>query len=309
MTPPSYRVGSATITKIQEMTVDALAADQLYVGIDPAVAKEQASRWGAGSVDPASGHLKLGFHSWLVQTPSHTVLVDTGAGAEKERPSSPMFGNLHEPFLARLRTAGAGPEDIDAVLHTHLHVDHVGWNTFKSGDRWVPTFPNAQYLFSAREHAYVRSISQNDGADEAVKAAAGLGPMHIRPTVDFYPDSVLPVVEAGLTREIDVAGSEVLEGFTYHSTPGHSIDHGSISFVSEGERAFFWGDVVHHPIQFALPTWNSVFCEFPDAAIRSRAWAVAHAAESQSLVFATHLAETSVGRVSGTPGDFRWDFV
>ncbi len=304
----SYRVGNATISKIQEMTVDALSASELYAGIDQAVADEQIAKWNEASVDKGNGHLKLGFHAWLVKTTSRTVLIDTGAGAGKERPSSPMFGHLHEPFLARLQSLGTSPAEVDVVLHTHLHVDHVGWNTYKSGDRWVPTFPNAQHLLSAREHAYVKSTVEKDGGHEAIRTAAGLGQMAHLPAVDFYQDSLLPVIEAGMTREIEVDGSEVIEGFTYHPLPGHSIDHAGISFVSEGERAFFWGDVVHHPIQFALPTWNSVFCEFPDAAVQARAWAISHAAETQSLVFATHLPDTSIGRVSRKADGFHWEF-
>ena len=304
----SYKVGNATISKVQEMTVDSISASKLYVDADQAVADEQIARWDEASVDKATGHLKLGFHAWLVKTPSRTILIDTGAGADKERPSSPMFDHLHEPFLARLQALGTSPAEVDTVLHTHLHVDHVGWNTYKSGHRWVPTFPNAKHLFSAREHAYVRSIAEEDSAHDAIRTDAGLGRMAHLPAVDFYRDSLQPIIDAGMTREIEVNGSEVLEGFTYHPLPGHSVDHAGISFLSEGERAFFWGDVVHHPIQFALPAWNSTFCEFPDAAVRARAWAMAHAAETRSLVFATHLPDTSVGRVSREADGFHWQF-
>ena len=304
----SYRVGNATVSKIQEMTVDSLSAGELYVGIDQAAADAEAAKWVPDSVDGTTGHLKLGFHAWLVQTPSRTILVDTGAGAEKERPSSPMFGHLHEPFLAHLQAAGTSAEEIDVVLHTHLHLDHVGWNTFKSDEQWLPTFPNARHFFSAREHAYVKSIADKDGKDIGLRGEVGLGDMATLPTVDFYNDSLLPVIAAGLTQEIEVDENEVLEGFTYHSMPGHSIDHAGISLISEGERAFFWGDVVHHPIQFAFPAWNSTFCEFPEAAVRARAWAMSYAAENRSLVFATHLPHTSVGHVFQHGDAFRWKY-
>ncbi len=305
----TYRVGSAIITKIEELTIDAFSASQLFVQADQAVADEQAKNWGAGSIDPSTGNLRLGFHSWLLQTPTQTVLIDTGVGADKERPNLEIFGHLHETFLARLREVGVTPDDVDLVLHTHLHVDHVGWNTHNVGGQWVPTFPKATHVFSSREYDYVKSISEKSGRDTAMRNALQLGRMQVLPIVDFYADSLLPVILHGQGRMIEINGRQTLDGFAFHSTPGHSIDHASISFISEGEEAFFWGDVMHSPIQFAVPTWNSVFCEFPDAATRSRAWAVAHASASHVTVFTTHFAESSVGKVRTTPSGYTWEFM
>jgi glyoxylase-like metal-dependent hydrolase (beta-lactamase superfamily II) len=106
-----------------------------------------------------------------------------------------------------------------------------------------------------------------------------------------------------------VDGTEVVEGFSFLPSPGHSIDHACISFNSRGEQALFWGDVTHHPLQFVRPDWNSVFCEFPDAARKARRWAINHAAETNALVFTTHFAESSAGRVSREGGRFTWHFV
>ena len=303
-----YLVGDAVITKVAELTLDAVPAGYLYPGSDPTAAEAEGRRLDPGSVDARTGLLRLGVHAWLVRTPTRTVLVDTASGNGKTRLRSPAFDQLAEPFLERLKTAGASPEQVDAVLHTHLHVDHVGWNTQRTDGRWVPTFPNARYLFSRRENAYLTALAAGSDAAEAIRAEAGLGPMAALPDFDFYADSIAPVIEAKLAREVGVDGTEVEPGFRYLPSPGHSIDHACIGFTSRGEHALFWGDVMHSPLQFAQPDWNSVYCEFPDAAREARRWATGHAADTGALVLTTHFAGSSAGRVSRTDGGFAWRF-
>ena len=306
--PSVYHVGNAIITRLPELALEGVDAHVLYPGSDPAVAKAEGRRFGPGSVDPQTGLLRQSVHAWLVRTPSQVILVDTATGNGKDRPGMPMFDHLNEPFLERLRVAGTRPEEVDAVLHTHLHVDHVGWNTRKVDGRWVPTFPNAQTIFSGRERAYSAALAAGDGSEATIRAEAGLGRMVREPARGVYEDSVLPVIEAGLAREVVVDGTEVIEGFRVLPSPGHSIDHASISFTSQGEQALFWGDVMHHPLQFARPDWNSVYCEFPDAATKARHWAMAHAADTNALVLTTHFAESSAGRVSRDGNQFTWRF-
>jgi glyoxylase-like metal-dependent hydrolase (beta-lactamase superfamily II) len=303
-----YRVGDATITKISELTLEGIPASYLYPGSDPVAAEAAGRDLDPASIDPLTGLLRLGVHAWLVHTPAQVILVDTASGNDKTRSGSPAFNQLNEPFLARLKAAGASPEEVDVVLHTHLHVDHVGWNTHRVDGRWIPTFPKARHVFSGRERAYLAALAMGGDAGEAIRAEAKLGPMAALPDFEFFQDSIVPVIEAGLAREIAVDGTEVMEGFSYLPSPGHSIDHACISFVSQGERALFWGDVMHNPIQFAQPDWNSVYCEFPDAARQARRWAVAHAADTDSLVFTTHFAGSSVGRVSRDDGRLTWRF-
>ncbi|CCE05360.1 Beta-lactamase domain protein [Bradyrhizobium sp. STM 3843] len=305
----TYRVGDATVTKLFELALDGVDASFLYPGADAASVARERAAFGPGSVDASTGLLRQSIHSWLVQTPERVILIDTATGNDKERPSVPIFHRLNEPFLERLKAAGVAPEDVDFVLMTHLHADHVGWNTRLVGGRWVPTFPNAQYVFSGRERAYQAALSAQDGSDAVIRDAAKLGPMTHPPLAGVYEDSVLPIIEAGLAREIVVDGSEVVDGFRYLPSAGHSIDHACISFTSRGERALFWGDVMHHPLQVARPDWNSVYCEFPQAAQASRRWAMNHAAETQSLVFTTHFAESSAGRISRDRDRFAWQFV
>ena len=175
--------------------------------------------------------------------------------------------------------------------------------------RWRPAFPNARYIFSGRERAYIAAVSAADGLGAAIRAEANLGQMACLPDAEFYWDSIVPVVDAGQAREIVVDGTEVVQGFSYLPSPGHSVDHACISFASRGERALFWGDVMHHPLQFAQLGWNSVYCEFPDAARGARRWAAGHAADTGSLVFTTHFAGSSAGRVSRDGDRFAWTFI
>ena len=304
-----HRVGNATIVKIAELTLDSIPAGYLYPDSDPALAEAEGRKLDSASIDPQTGLLRLGVHAWLVRTPTRTVLVDTASGNDKTRTGSPAFNQLHEPFLARLQAVDTRPEEVDAVLHTHLHVDQVGWNTQWLNQRWVPTFPKARYIFSARERAYLEALATDEDAAERIRSEAKLGPMMCLPDFEFYQDSIAPVVEGGLTHEIVVNGTEVEAGFRYLPSPGHSIDHACIAFTSEGEHALFWGDVMHSPMQFAQPVWHSVYCEFPEAARKSRQWAASYAADTDALVLTTHFAGSSAGRVSRTDGGFRWVFV
>jgi glyoxylase-like metal-dependent hydrolase (beta-lactamase superfamily II) len=310
----AHRVGDATVIKIPELSLDASDPGFFYPGhVDVAVAVEETRKLWPGSVDAQTGLLRQSIHTWLVRTPSQVILVDTGAGNDKDRPKVPSMNHLNVPFLDRLQAAGVRPDEVDLVLLTHLHVDHVGWNTRKVDGRWVLTFPNARYIFSARERAYFAALAASDGSDAAIREQAKLGVMPHPEILEIYEgvyeDSVLPVIEAALAREIVVDGTEVAQGISFLPVPGHSIDHACIRFSSQGEHALFWGDVMHHPLQFVRPDWNSVFCEFPDAARKSRRWAMNHAAETNALVFTTHFTESSAGRVSREGDRFTWHFV
>lgn len=305
-----FRIGDAIVTRISELDLDGVDPAFLFPDADPVTVTMVADALSAGSYDAATKTLRQSIHTWLVQIDGWTVLIDTATGNDKERPTMPVLDHLHTPYLERLAKAGVRPEAVDAVLMTHVHADHVGWNTRLRDGAWVPTFPNARYYLSAIEADYGAAINAADGvAAKALRDAAKLGPMTHTPSAGVYSDSVAPIEAAGLARRIVVDGGEAIPGFSYHALPGHSIDHAAILLESRGERALFWGDVLHHPVQATRPDWNSVFCEFPEAAAKSRHRALDLAAKTGATVFTTHFAESSAGHVSRRDdGTYAWTF-
>lgn len=186
---------------------------------------------------------------------------------------------------------GVSPESVDYVMCTHLHADHVGWNTTLLNGRWVPTFPNAKYVFSKTEFDHWRG-------------QAGKG----RFNTGVYEDSVLPVVENGQAHIVD-GSAELANGLNLYPTPGHTVGHVAITLLSREERAVFSGDIMHQPLQVFRPDWNSAFCENPTHARTSRNWLLEHAAETKATVFTAHFADTSAGCVTRSGAQFDWRFV
>ena len=304
---PSFQVGDARITRIPELHWNNADPGHLYPDIDAEALAMFAPSLTAGSYNAATGLLAQGTHAWLVQRAGINLLIDTATGNDKPLPDAPALDHLHTPFLEHLADMGVQPEQVALVLHTHIHADHVGWNTRLHDGKWVPTFPNARHIFSAVEAQYGAS---NDGVDPVPDLPPSLlGVPNHRPLPRVYTDSILPVIEAGLAQAIEIDGQEIVPGFSFHSTPGHSIDHASIRLQSEGEEAWFTGDVMHHPLQVYRPDLRSVYCEFIKPAQQSRRWFLAQAAESGSLCFTSHFAETSVGRVKRREDGFSWEFV
>jgi len=237
------------------------------------------------------------------------ILIDTGAGNDKDRPTLKVLDHLHNPYLERLAAIGVQPEAVDYILLTHIHSDHVGWNTRRYGDRWLPTFPNATVICSDLEWRYGAALTAGDEESIVkVRTEAGFSlPVRI-PVPGVFVDSMMPVEASGRLKRVPVDGGEVLQGIRFLSTPGHSIDHAAISITSQGTEAIFGGDVMHHPFELYEPDLISVFCEFPEGARNSRRWLARHAAESNAVYFSSHFPFTSVGRITQTGETFGWEF-
>ena len=222
-TPSAYTVGDARITRVEDCVLASFLPERLLPELG--VSDRRLLQGMPETMAPDGQHLLLSIHSWVVQVGGKTIIVDTGVGADKARPHAPYFDRLKTPYLDRLRDAGVSPQDVDYVLHTHLHVDHVGWNTRLVDGRWTPTFPNARHLFSAKEYAYFtdpENLTERNRTSFQVQA-----------------DSVTPIVAAGLAERIEVDGREVIPGFSFHPTPGHAVDHASIVLHSAGAWALF----------------------------------------------------------------------
>jgi glyoxylase-like metal-dependent hydrolase (beta-lactamase superfamily II) len=287
-TPVIYTVGEFTITRVLEKLIDSLTPEYLFPEWDPAVMRKHPQGMPPCCWRDMHKQVVLSSHTWVIKSRKHTVLVDTGIGNDKKR-KLPDFDHLNEPYLDRLAAVGVTPEAVDYVLLTHLHTDHVGWNTQLLEGRWVPTFPKAKYVFSEIEYEY---FSGPDGRD--------------RPNFALYEDSVLPIVEAGQAEMIGSDCGEFIDGFVFNPTPGHSLGHMSISLRSRGEEAFFGGDVVHLPVQIYRPDWNSVFSASPERGRLSRLWALEHANEQHAMFFSSHFPGSSVGLVERDDDQFSW---
>jgi glyoxylase-like metal-dependent hydrolase (beta-lactamase superfamily II) len=270
-----WRIGRIGITKIVE---------QEMVGstrfILPLATPEEIRQlpWLIPHFATEEGRLKMSIHSLVIETPGRRILVDTGLGNDKQGRSVPSWNNRNTPFLESLTAAGFPPESIDTVLCTHLHVDHVGWNTRLLGGQWVPTFPNARYLFGKAEYEYWR-----DHSDTPARAAV-------------FDDSVKPIVAAG-KAELIASDARLTETITMLPTPGHSPGHMSIHIASDGAEGVLAGDVAHHPCQMAHLDWSSTADSDPLQAAETRRQLFSRFADRPVLVIGGHFDAGHLKRV------------
>ena len=232
--------------------------------------------------DSAANTFLRSIQSYVVRTGHHTILVDSCVGQDKERPSTPAWDRLDSTWLDQLIAAGVRPEEIDYVLCTHLHADHIGWNTRLENGSWVPTFPNAKYVFHKDEFRYW---------EEHGKDWVGSGSLD-----GGFEDSVLPVMRAGQVALVD-NDFAIDDQVTLEPTPGHSPGHVCIDVRSSAGHVVLSGDVVHHPIQIAYPEWNSRFCVDPDQSRASRKKFVDRHADRDTLILPAHFASPAAGRI------------
>jgi len=261
-----WKVGNVKITKIVEL--ETVGSTRFIL---PLASNEEIRKlpWLIPHFATEEGRLKMSIHSLVVETPGRRILVDTGLGNDKQGRNVPTWNNRQGPFLETMRAAGFPPESIDTVLCTHLHVDHVGWNTKLVEGRWVPTFANARYAFGKTEYEHWR-----DHSDEPDKAAV-------------FADSVQPIVDAGMA-DLLASGDRVCEEMTLLPTPGHSPGHMSIHIRSNGEEALLTGDVAHHPCQMAHLEWSSTADSDPVQSVVTRRELFSRFADTPVLVIGGH---------------------
>ena len=228
----------------------------------------------------------MSVHALVIESGGRRILVDTCVGNDKVRPTIPGWDRRQGRFLADLAEAGFPAESIDTVLCTHLHVDHVGWNTRLEQGRWVPTFANARYLFAERELVFWRE--QNDQS---------FG--------DVFGDSVRPILDAGLA-DLVKHDHLVAPELRLEPTPGHTPGHVSVRLRSRGEEAVVTGDLMHHPVQCAHPEWASRADVDAELARHTRRSFLESSARSGALIFGTHFAGPTAGRVVRDGAAFRF---
>lgn len=245
------------------------------------------------NADPATSKMTFSVHSWVIELDGKVILIDTCDGNHKNR-SIAAVHRLDTDYLGNLRRAGFAPEDIDMVMCTHLHFDHVGWNTRLENGRWVPTFANARYIFGRRDYEYFQSNPEGE-------------PL----SWEAFLDSIAPVMEAGQGELVDenfAAMHEIGNGLWLEPAFGHTPGCCTINAQAGGAPAIFWGDVVHHPVQLIRPDLHFVHDADPVAASRVRRATLERAADGGHMCFPAHFRRTSAGQVLRDGDAFRYSW-
>ena len=283
-----WRIGDVTVTKIVEMEVTGgsrfILPQATYEEILPI-------KWLQPHFADERGRLKMSIHALVIEAPGgrkngRRIVADTCLGNDKQGRRIPTWNDLHLPFLEDLAAAGFAREAIDTVLCTHLHVDHVGWNTMLVEGKWVPTFPKARYLMGRVEFDHWRS--HHERADMAA----------------VFTDSVKPVHDAGLVDLVEV-DHKICDEISLVPTIGHTPGHVSVVIKSQGEEALITGDFMHHPCQIAHPEWSSTADSDPVEAQLTRERSLTHLADTRILVIGTRFAGRTAGHLVRDGDAFR----
>ncbi len=285
MTGEVWQIGKVKITRVVE-----IEATGGMSRIIPQAEREKLRgiEWLYPHFVDSDGRMRGAIHALIVETPDARIIVDTCIGNDKAR-AVPAWNQLQTQFLQDIASAGYPKESIDTVLCTHLHVDHVGWNTMRVDGQWVPTFDNARYLMGETEFQH-----WNAAADERDEQP------------EIMQDSVLPVFDAGLV-DLVPSDHEICAEVRLRSTSGHTPGHVSVSIESEGQRALITGDFLHHPCQFVHPEWSSAPDSDPAAAIATRKRMYAELADEPVLIIGTHFATPTPGYLKRDGDVYRLD--
>lgn len=283
---PAWTVGDLTVHRIDEVHLPPETGPWLLPGATPEVVTQ--APWLRPDFVDEDRVLRLASHSFAIDVNGLRVLVDTGIGNGKQR-ANPAWDNLNTDYLRRLTEAGFAPETVDLVVLTHLHTDHVGWNTRADGDSWAPTFPNARYLTSRAEWDYWADADM----DEARR--------------QMFRDSVHPIKDAGLLDLVDVPpqGADIAPGVRLRPTPGHTPGQVAVELSSHGESALITGDCIHHPVQLVHPDLGSCVDIDPAAAARTRRELLGSLSGTRTLLMGSHFPPPTAGHVLAGGGSYR----
>jgi len=272
----TWKIGDVTITRLLEQEFPVVFNEKHPFMPQARPEALRATPWLFPDYVTDEGYLRLSIHALLVDAPDLRLVVDTCVGNDRPRR---MTGRrpLSTDFLQQLTDAGWAREGVDAVVCTHLHVDHVGWNTMLEDGRWIPTFPRARYLIGREEYRHWSAAG--DEEQQTILA-----------------DSVKPIFDAGLAELVEM-DHRLSDEICLKPTPGHTPGHVSVIIRSRGETAIISGDAIHHPCQMAHPDWTLPFDSDPTGAVITRAALLEEVADQPILFIGTHFAAPTAGRV------------
>lgn len=283
-------IGDISVTRVVESEGSFAPIDFLLPGVTSELL--QANRWLRPDFVDDANNVVMSFHSYVLRTPRHTILVDGCVGNGKERPLRPQWHRQEFDFLDRLARAGVKPEEIDFVFCTHLHADHVGWNTRLRDGNWVPTFPRARYLFARREYEHWERVHR-----EALAKGEAV------PNHGSFADSVLPVMEAGQADLVEI-DHQIEDGVHLEAAYGHTPGACLLHARNRNQHGVFAGDVIHTPVQLADPGLSSRFCSDPLQSARSRLALCERYADTATTIFTGHFPSPSAARLVRTGAAF-----
>ncbi|MGI9328789.1 MAG: MBL fold metallo-hydrolase [Pseudomonadales bacterium] len=286
----TWQVGTVKITQIVELTFEGLEAflpDATPEAVLPI-------EWLRPDFITPEGVLKFSIHALVIETPTRRIIVDTCVGNNKDRAAFPDWHQLQTNFLSDLEQAGYPRQSIDTVLCTHLHLDHVGWNTMLVDGQWVPTFPNADYLIERDEYSYLHDEAEAEDVEPWLRDMNRA----------VMADSIAPLDQAGLTKLVD-HDHELCEEVRLIPTPGHTIGHVSVHISSAGETALITGDFTHHPCQLAHPEWSVTTDYDSSQSEQTRLATFAAYADTTTLIIGTHWPLPTAGRIVRDGAVFR----
>ena len=269
-----WQIGNVSVTRIVEMEV---TGGSKFILPDATREACLPIEWMQPNFMDHEGNLIMSIHALIIDTGDKRIIVDTCVGNDKER-NIPSWSNLQTSFLKELEEAGYPRESIDSVMCTHLHVDHVGWNTMLVNDEWIPTFPNAQYLISEKEWIY---WDKNENEDL-------YGPV--------ISDSVRPVIEAGMVNFVD-DHFRICDEVNLFPTPGHTPGHVSVLINSKKEMAMITGDFIHHPVQMTKTDWCSSADYDKRQGQLTRETLLEEYVDRDVLIIGTHFATPTAGYI------------
>jgi glyoxylase-like metal-dependent hydrolase (beta-lactamase superfamily II) len=273
----TWTVGGVEITRLVEVWK---WEDDIGMALEGAKASiVQTQPWLLPHHATPEGRMFINFQAFVIKAGKRRIMIDTCVGADRER-EFPVFTHMQTTFLEDLESIGIKPTDIDTVLCTHLHFDHVGWNTRLVDGRWVPTFPKARYLFSRKEYDHWQMLRDTGGYH----------------AINHLKDSVDPIVAAGLVDFIN-HDHQISDEIRLLPTPGHTPDHVSVLVSSQGKQAVITGDVMHHPIQVAMPGHAATFDMDKQKGSKTRVEFVKRFEEKPVLVIGSHFADPGAGYI------------
>jgi len=286
-----YAVEDMTVHRIVEQEYGFTPVLEFLPTLSTEMLEENRPWMEPAALDPNTGNIVLCFQSYVVKTPHHTVLVDTCIGNDKARPHRQAWHHKNDPhFMQALKASGTSVEDIDFVMCTHLHADHVGWNTRLENGRWVPTFPNARYLFSQKEYDY--------WSEE-----------HRKNPQDAIADSVLPIVEAK-KAELVTSDHALDDHVRLTPTPGHTPDHFAVCLGRGGrDAAVFTGDLIHSPLQARYPDLVMRVDFNREQAAATRRRFLERYCDTDTLCCTMHFPSPSVGHIKRWGDGFRCEYL